>query len=181
MDEFQVYEYVVAPKKQGKYLLKRTLMIVAYIFLIMALLVLMLSFKALTPVFALSLVFVLIVIYFTWRYVSVEHEYSMVSGEVTFSVIYGGRTRKQVVCFRLKDCTMIAPAHVKEWQERAELFGAKKEYSALSSADAPDAYFATFEDEKQEKCIVYFEATEKALKICRFYNPSATVITKVSK
>lgn len=181
MEEFQIYEYVVAPQKEGKYLMKRILMICAYVALVLALLVLLISFPALTPVFALSLVFMLIIIFFTWRFVSVEHEYSMVSGEVTLSDIYGGRSRKTIVTFRLKECTMIAPAHVREWQERAELFGASRVYSALSSPDAPDAYFATFEDEKGTRCIVYFEATEKALKICRFYNPSATVVTKVSR
>ena len=76
---------------------------------------------------------------------------------------------------------MIAPAHQREWMERAELFEAQKVYHALSREDTPDAYFATFENDKQEKCIVFFEATEKALKICRFYNPSATVVTKVSR
>ena len=181
MEEFQMYEFVVAPKKEGKSFMKRVGMIIAYAVVVLALLMLLISFPAMTPVFALSLVFMCIIVFFTWRYVSVEYEYSMVSGEVTLSNIYGGRTRRQVLTFRLKDCTMIAPAHVREWQERAELFGAEKVYSALSTANAPDAYFATFEDENKTKCIVYFEATEKALKICRFYNPSATVVTKVSR
>ena len=181
MEEFQMYEFVVAPKKEGKYLMKRVGMIIAYAVVVLALLMLLISFPAMTPVFALSLVFMCIIVFFTWRYVSVEYEYSMVSGEVTLSNIYGGRTRRQVLTFRLKDCTMIAPAHVREWQERAELFGAEKVYSALSTAGVPDAYFATIEDENKTKCIVYFEATEKALKICRFYNPSATVVTKVSR
>ena len=34
MEEFQMYEYVVAPKKEGSYLLKRILMILSVYFLI---------------------------------------------------------------------------------------------------------------------------------------------------
>ena len=76
---------------------------------------------------------------------------------------------------------MIAPAQDRMQKEKAELYGATRSYSALITPTSPDAYFATFENEKKEKCIVYFEATEKALKICRFYNPAATVVTKVSR
>ena len=76
---------------------------------------------------------------------------------------------------------MIAPAQDRMQKEKAELYGATQSYSALTTPTSPDAYFATFENEKKEKCIVYFEATEKALKICRFYNPAATVVTKVSR
>ena len=181
MEEFQLYEYVVAPKKEGKYRLKRTLLICAYAVLIMTLVALLASFPALTPVFALSLVFMCIVVFFTWRFVSVEYEYSIVSGEVTFSEIYGGRTRRKILTFRLKDCAMIVPAQDRLQAEKAELYGAVHTYSALITAGSPDAYIAAFENEKKEKCLVYFEATEKALKICRFYNPSATVVTKVSR
>lgn len=181
MEEFQLYEFVVEPPKSGKTLVKRILMICAYVIFDLSLALIMLFNPAFFPWFALSAVITSILIFFTWRFTSVEYEYSMVSGEITFSKIYGGRTRKQMVVFRLKECTMIAPAHQREWMERAELFEAQKVYHALSREDAPDAYFATFENDKQEKCIVFFEATEKALKICRFYNPSATVITKVSR
>ena len=181
MEEFQIYEYVVAPKKEGAYRLKRTLMIAGYVALVLVMVALLAAFPALTPVFALSLVFTFIVIFFTWRFVSIEYEYSIVSGEVTVSEIYGGRSRKKRVVFRLKDCAMIAPAHEREWKERVELYGASKVYMAASGKDAPDLYVAAFEDEGKNKCLVYFEATERALKICRFYNPSATVITKVSR
>ncbi len=178
MEEFQTYEYVVAKKKTGNYAVKRVLLIVAYIFYALGLLLTGFMFELIVPLLALIPISLWIIVFFTWRYVSVEYEYSMVSGEVTVSEIYGGRSRKQKLIFRLKDCTMIAPLAAREWQERAELFGATKVYSALSAEDATDAYFATFENENKEKCIVYFEATEKALKICRFYNPSATVMTK---
>ena len=181
MEEFQTYEYVVAPKKSGKYQLKRLLLMLSYVLYVVVLLAVGLIVKLIVPLLALIPLSLWIIVFFTWRYVSVEHEYSIVSGEMTVADIYGGRSRKDLVVFRLKECAMIAPAHERQWQERAELFGAEKVYSALSSPDAPDAYFAAFENEKGAKCIVYFEATERALRICRFYNPSATVMTQVSR
>lgn len=181
MDEFQTYEFVVAKKKTGHYAIKRALLFLAYVLYVAVLLLTGMLFELIVPLLALIPISLWIIVFFTWRYVSVEYEYSMVSGEITFSEIYGGRSRKTKMVFRLKDCAMIAPADQKEWRERAELYGAARVYSALSAEGAADAYFAAFENEDKEKCIVYFEATEKALKICRFYNPSATVVTKVSR
>ena len=48
-----------------------------------------------------------------------------------------------------------------------------------SHSTAEDQYYATFE-ENGKKCVVYFEATEKTLKLLRYYNP-VTVVTKVSR
>ena len=59
---------------------------------------------------------------------------------------------------------------VKEGDEKAQAEWLMKKISALR----------VFEDENGKKSIVYFEATEKAIKICRFYNPAATVTSKVS-
>ena len=52
-------------------------------------------------------------------------------------------------------------------------------YNALSSEDTPDAYFMIYEDDNGRRCAFLFEATAQMLKICRYYNPSATVITNV--
>ncbi len=182
MEEFLTYEFVVAKKKQGHYALRRLGLILAYVLYLVGLLVGITLFATqFVALYALAPLSLWIIVFFTWRYVSVEYEYSMVSGEMTFSEIYGSRSRKQKLSFRLKDCAMIAPLSTREGEERAQLYGAEYIYSALSSPDAPDRYFAAFEDPRGKKCMVYFEATEKALKICRFYNPSGTVMTKVSR
>ena len=39
-------------------------------------------------------------------------------------------------------------------------------------------YFV-YENAEGKRCVFYFEATEKMLKLCRNYNSSHTVITKV--
>jgi hypothetical protein len=46
--------------------------------------------------------------------------------------------------------------------------------------DAADIYFALFKNVAGEDCVVFFEATEKTLKVLRYYN-SDTIITKTRR
>jgi hypothetical protein len=118
-------------------------------------------------------------VYFTWKYTKPEYEYSVTSGRVTFSVIRGKRSRKEMLNFAIKDCLQIAPATEREWIEKLELYAPELTYSAVASESSPDKYYAAFENADGKRCVFYFEATEKMLKLCRNYNSSHTVITKV--
>ena len=129
--------------------------------------------------FALVAVTEWMLVYFTWKYTKPEYEYSVTSGRVTFSVIHGKRSRKEMLNFAIKDCLQIAPATEREWIERLEIYDPEITYSALSSINSPDKYYAAFENEEGKRCVFYFEATEKMLKFCRNYNSSHTVVTKV--
>ena len=127
-----------------------------------------------------------IIVYFTWRFVTVEYEYSIISGELTFSKIFGGKSRRKQMTVRLRDASLIAPLDNGEYSARATEWQPEKEFSAISSLKAPDIYFMLFELEdpktgKKKRAIFYFEATAGALKCCRFYNQSATIVTKVSR
>ena len=177
MSEFSTYEYVVSQKIEGKWRLKKIGMIFLYVCFVIAWFVF--GFVShLFPLLALMPVTLWMLVFFTWRYVNVEYEYSMTSGEVIFSNIYGNRSRKKIVEFRLKDCSLIAPVATHE--HKARDYEPQNVYYAVSSVNstAKNAYFALFEKDGV-KCVVYFEATEKALKICRFYNSSATVMSNL--
>lgn len=175
MNEFSIYEYVVSQKTEGKWRLKKIGMLLLYVAFIVAWFVF--GFVShLFPLLALMPVTLWMLVFFTWRYVKVEYEYSMTSGDVTVSNIYGGRSRKKVVEFRLKDCSLIAPLATHDFKARD--YEPEITYTALSSEKAQDVYFALFEKDGK-RCILYFEATAKALKICRFYNSSATVMSEV--
>ena len=178
MEESSTYEYVVAQKGK-KVTTKKALLIVFYVIYVLVAFVVGGITKFLLPCLALVPLSLWIIAFFTWRYANVEHEYSITSGELTFSEVYGGRSRRTVTSFKLKDCTLIAPLN-EEYSEQAERYGAEKSYVALSHDDAPDAYFAEYTADGK-KCIFYFEATQRALKICRFYNSRATVAPSVSK
>ena len=177
MNEFGTYEYVVARNNKGIGKLKSVLFIVGYIVLALGLLLFAVVSKLGAPLISLAPLGLAVVIFFTWRYTKVEYEYSITSGILTFSKIYGGRSRKTVAEFKLKDCSEIAPLcdFGKSQESETEV-----RYSALADTNSPNAYFALYEDDRGRRCAFFFEATEKALKICRFYNPSHTKVTKVT-
>lgn len=177
-DFTSTYEYTVEQKPEGKFKLIKLAFISLYIIyplVFMAILFIIQIFQ----LFALVAVTEWMLVYFTWKYAKPEYEYSVTSGRVTFSVVYGKRSRREMLNFAIKDCLQIAPATEREWIERLELYDPEIVYSALSSSDSPDKYYAAFENADGKRCVFYFEATEKMLKLCRNYNSSHTVITKV--
>lgn len=177
-DFTSTYEYTVEQRPEGRFRLMRIGLILLYI--LYPILFLTVAFITnLFQLFALVAVTEWMLVYFTWKYVKPEYEYSVTSGRVTFSVIYGRRTRKEKLSFTIKNCLMIAPLTVREWSEKLELYAPEVICSAISSEDSPDRYYAAFEDEDGRKCVFLFEATAKMLKLCRNYNPSHTVITEV--
>ena len=121
----------------------------------------------------------------TMAYGEVAFEYTISSGDMTFAKIYGNRFRRTILEIDLRQVSRIAPLDNDVWTAHADKWRPEREYSAISSLKAPDLYFMLFEygdNRKKEKrrTVLYFEATNRALQICRFYNPSATVLTKVS-
>lgn len=177
-DFTSTYEYTVEQKPEGKFRLMKFAFMSLYIIyplVFMAILFIIQIFQ----LFALVAVTEWMLVYFTWKYTKPEYEYSVTSGRVTFSVIHGKRSRKEMLTFAIKDCLQIAPATEREWVERLELYDPELVFSAVASADSPDRYYAAFENEDGKRCVFHFEATEKMLKLCRNYNSSHTVITKV--
>lgn len=176
------YEYVVAQRKEGKWIVRRVAFVALYVLYILGLLLVVVAVPVgalMAPLLCFIPVTTWMLIFFTWRYVNVEYEYTIVSGRLTFCKIYGHRTRREMLQLMLRDCHLIAPAGVREYDEKLELYAPERTFSALSSADTPDRYFATFENADGERCVFFFEATERTLKYCRLYNQAATVITKV--
>lgn len=187
MSEFNSFEFVVEQAKEGKWKLLRFGMIALYVLYAVAVAVVIgVALPGMVPLFALVPVTLWIIVYFTWRYTSLEYEYSIQSGELTFSKIYGKRSRRTQLKMRVRDASLIAPLDDGEYSARATAYQPEVEFSAISSLKAPDIYFMLFELEdqktgKKKHAIFYFEATAGALKTCRFYNQAATVITKVSR
>lgn len=179
MDEFNLYEYVVKQKTEGVWVLRRIAMLALYVLFV----IMWFIFGAVTnfwPLLALIPVTLWMVVFFTWRYVSLEYEYSILAGEVTVSNIYGGRSKKAILKVKIKEMTKIAPWHADAADEDIKRFAPTREYSAVSTMDSPDVYCALFvHPDTGDRCVLWFEATERALKVFRFYNAPATVVTKV--
>ena len=175
MSDFNTFEFVVDERPEGK---RKALKfwgrfgLIAFIAAWVIVSLCTIFYLAVLPLCLLG-----VVLYF-WKIFNCELEYSMTSGIMTFSRIYGGLKRKKVLELTIKDFRGIAP-RTAESDAKLKAQGVAKTYMFASHSTAEDQYYATFE-ENGILCAVYFEATEKTLKILRYYNP-VTVVTKVSR
>lgn len=188
MNEFSTYECTVRQCIRGKWLLARIGMICVYILFVFGWLILGLTLKIIVPLLALIPITTWLLVFCTWRYVSVEYEYSITSGVFTFSKVFGSRSRRKCLSLSLKEAVRIAPLSDSAEFARATAYTPELEFCAVSSMSAPDIYFILFEHEQKEhgktkkrRAILYFEATARALQLCRFYNMSATVVTDTQR
>lgn len=175
MDDFSTYEYTVAQKSTGKWRMRKLWLIALYMVFVVGWFIFG-FWSHLFPLLALIPFTTWALVFLTWRYVNVEYEYSMTSGTIAFSNVYGNRSRKTKAEFKIKDCTLIAP--LSESEEKLTAFAPEKVVYALSSDDTPDAYLALASVDGKH-IAVKFEATAKALKIFRFYNAPCTVVREV--
>ena len=175
MSDFNTFEFVVDERPEGK---RKAIKfwgrfgLIAFIAAWVIVSLCTIFYLAVLPLAMLG-----VVLYF-WKIFNCELEYSMVSGIMTFSRIYGSRKRTKVLEVTIKDFRGIAP-RTAESDAKLKAQGVAKTYMFASHSTAEDQYYATFE-ENGILCVVYFEATEKTLKILRYYNP-VTVVTKVSR
>ena len=186
MHQFSGYEFAVSQRREGKWIAARIGLIAFYAIFALTALLLGLKLRLIVPLLAFIPLSIWILVFITWRYVQVEYEYSIDSGVLTFSKIYGNRQRKRIFEMNLKDAVRIAPLSDEQEAARATTYAPEREFVGVSSMRAPDIYFMLFElndkeNREKRRAIFYFEATTKALSICRFYNPAGTVISKVSR
>ena len=175
MSEFNTFEFVVDEKAEGKRKLTKFLGRMGLIAIIVAWVIF--SFMTYPGFAILALVYLGLVLYF-WKIFNCELEYSMTSGQMTFSRIYGGLKRKKVLDVTIKDFREVAP-RTAESDAQIKADGYNKVYMFAPATNSEDQYYATFE-QNGEKCVVYFQAVEKSLKLLRYYN-SKTIVTVVSK
>lgn len=162
------FEYAVEEKNGGKNRLLRAILILFYILYSAAFF--LAFYMLLVPQLIALLPFTLLIIVpLTWRYVSVTHEYIISTGEISFANIYANRKRKEVLKLTIRELCRIEP----DEKHRKENFF--RVYDFRSAPDTPDSYRILYKDEKDRLCLVYFEATKKALKLMRIYNPGAVV------
>lgn len=170
MNENLEFDYTVTKRAEGRYLLHRLLMILGYVVFGMAFFF-GLYLAHLYQFIAFIVLVEWIVVYFTWRYVSIEYRYETLSGGIKFYAVYGGKKKKLLLEMRIKDFLSVKPyAEETDGEKYAE------QISCLSTEkNAPDRYVATYRNAEGKLCAVHFEATQKALKILKFYNSETDV------
>ncbi len=175
MNENNEFEYTVAKKVEGKYRLCRLLMILGYV-LFGAAYFFGLAIAHLYPLMAFVVLLEWILIFFTWRFVSIEYRYETVSGGISFYKVLGGKKKKLLLEMRIKEFEEISPVDAEAKARIASMSFDRSYNFARSEKMEDDKYFATFKNEAGKSAIVYFEATEQSLKILRFYNSHTTVL-----
>ena len=97
-------EFSVRQRREGKYLLRSAALIALYVaFGLLYFLFFTVGPIKVTPMIALLPLFEWILVFFTWRFTDVEHEYTIASGTITFADIYASRTRKVKLEVRIRD------------------------------------------------------------------------------
>ena len=178
----EAYDYSVPQKAEGKWKLRRMLLITLYIlFPIFVIGYFMFFNNSLVVLGCFIALADAVIFFFTWRYVNIEYMYTFKMGVVTYSVIQNvlnHRIKKDKMQFTIKECTLIAPMK-DEYAEKYREYAPETVTSAWGSSDPEDAYFALYTDADGKKAAFLFEATTEMLKRCRYYNKDATVMSQV--
>ena len=167
------FEYSVIKKPDKKTKTKK-LVFTSSIFLVWAVAtVLLFSFmNGVAIVFVpLLLLLSIILLWYLLRFTNLEYDYEISGGEMTMSVVYGGRTRKELFKKKISDMDEISKL------EDANRVSIEKDADVIlecvSSFDVPDIFYLKF-SEKGKKYTVYFETMKKGEKLFKFYNSSAS-------
>ena len=103
MSDFERYEYVIKPKRDKKNVLGRIMLVIVYILFVIGWLFFGILTRIFFPLLALIPLSLWFLVFATWRYVNVEYEYAIESGIITFTKIYGGKSRKRILIFDIHD------------------------------------------------------------------------------
>ena len=111
---------------------------------------------------------IMILVWYLWRFASIEYEYTISGGEITFEVIYGRRQRRTYYSTHLKNIEKLAPVDGKTVTKES-VQGVTREVFCASKMSNPKTWYAIVKEENGEKTLLFFEVTEKAEKALHFY------------
>jgi len=168
------YEYIIKRKTEGKVLLKKIGVGLLYLAFALVLLILInyLSPKELyIPLILISLALTALLIFATWRFTCVEYEVVLGGGDLMITVIYGKGFTKKLLNVPINSILELGEYDDAAYEAVSKL-SLQKNYICMSSLSAPDIYYAVF-DEDKDRCILYFDAPERAVEILKRQNSAA--------
>lgn len=177
MDLTETFEYVDVKKKNRKIIMHKILLVMLYVFYVTTFLLVGTFTRLIAPLLAFIPLTLWILVFLTWKYTNIEYEYSITSGELTFSKIYGSRKRKFKMKVMIKQFELVMKYESGEAEDRLLMYEPQKEYIAVSSLDDEGVYYALFREDDGTHCVFYFKANDEALKIIKFYNSRAFIST----
>ncbi len=123
-------------------------------------------------VIAVLLVGIASLLWYLWKFVSIEYEYTIADGEMEIEVIYGKSRRKPFYTVPRGKFEKIAKVAGKEYT-LSQFPGVKKEVFCASTRTGENTWYAIVAEEGGAKTLLFFEMTPKAEKALRTYNRSA--------
>lgn len=168
------FEYIIKQKNEGKVLLKKVLLILLYAAIAILLTAVTLAYASIA-VFIPMAVFIIALTaalaFVTWRFVSIEYEISIGGGDMIITKIYGKSIRKTLLNIEINSFSEIGVYDDSAYEEISKL-SIQQNLLCLSSLAAPDVYYGIYE-EGQDRCIIYFDAPERAVELLKKTNSGA--------
>lgn len=123
----------------------------------------------LVPFLLLGIAFL---VWYLWRFVSVEYEYTILGGEMSFEIIYGRRQRKKYYTAPIAKMEKIAPVGERNLSIR-DFSQVTREVFCASTRTGDRTWYAIVSEEGGGKTLLFFEMIPKAEKVLRFQNGRA--------
>lgn len=164
-------EYAVEKKVEGSLRVKRLLMILLYVAIAGGYFaVCVTTFVALIAVLPMLM---LILIYFTWSYVSYDVSWRFTAGKMIFYRVYGSRSRRierEALAVETKDSLYVGVPGSE--RGKTELASARRVYDFASSASDSDVAILVFEEEDGSVSAVRFNCIRRLAKLLRVFAPT---------
>lgn len=179
------YEYVVSGLSDRQKKTRKILLLLLYIAIFVLLWLpgffreygWILPYPAILLYLCLSATVTLIVWKYTWKYTSVEYEYSIFSGDLTVSRILGNSALRHVCTLNVKTIDSAFPqdeAH----RERVTRFSPEKTFFAASSQSSPLLYAVLYHNESDEKRMLLIDLDDRALRLLKSLNLPAVELRR---
>ena len=167
-------EYIIKPRNEGKILVKKISVAVSYFVLLALFIFLIITLTPLyvmIPLILIACAFVALVAIVSWRFVCPEYEIRIGGGDLVVTAIYGKSIRKTLINIPINSVSEIGEYDDGAYDEISKL-SLQKNYLCISSLSAPCIYYAIF-DEAKDHCILYFDATDEAIRQLKTSNSGA--------
>ena len=177
MNKGNYAEFAVSQKIEGKYKRNMLLCLAFYAALIIGAFLLIFSLGdgggtvAFVIIAACLFAIIPILRYTTWnRFVKFDHKYVIDSAKIKFSDNHG---KKDIVMYEklVSSFSLIAPV-TEEYKDKYENADVTMDFRG--SVKSPNSYFI-LDEEDGKKTVIFFEATQQAIKVMSFYNSKNTV------
>lgn len=178
MNKGNYAEFAVSQKAEGKYLRNKLLIIGLYVVLAAGLLLLSTLLGSGSAFLIMGIicfipVIVIVLNGLLWtRFVKFDHKYVVESAKIKFSNLYQGGKKEKVRYEKLvSSFSLIAPV-TEEYKDKYENADVTMDFRG--SVKSPNSYFL-LDEEGGKKTVIFFEATQQAIKVMSFYNSKNTV------